>query len=161
MHLTKNKASKCIMARITRRGELYQENFSLRKYRTWREAEKAATKWIRKMLRELPPIDSGKGRMTKRNSSGVVGVWPVLDTHYRGENRYEYARWCARWPNCPTKGGIRWSVNEFGDNDAFVLAVLSRENESVDREWLVKKLGRIRKTAKYRQLLKNKQISFV
>ena len=149
------------MARIMRQGQLHQKNFTLREYRTWRDAEKAATQWVRKMMRELPPEDTGKGRMTKRNSSGVVGVWPLLDTHYRGDHRYEYARWCARWPGCPLKGGIRWSVGEYGDKDAFVLAVLSRKHESVDRDWLVKKLNRIRKTSQYRQLLKNKLVDFV
>lgn len=161
MHLTKNKASKCVMARIMRQGKSYQKNFTLREYSTWTAAEKAGARWVKKMIRELPEETPRVGRMSKRNSSGIVGVWPTIDRHTRGGKKYEYCRWGARWPECPRKGGIRWSVSEYGDNDAFVLAALSREYESVDRDWLLKKLKRIRKTKRYKTILKNKLVDFV
>ena len=144
-----------------RQGVQHQKNFSLRQYRNWEAAERAANRWVAKMKKELPPEIPRKGRMTTRNSSGVVGVWPVIDRHKRDGQMYEYARWGARWPGCAVRGGIRFSVNEYGDDDAFVLACLAVENEQTDRKWLVQKLKRVKKTKRYNQYLENKQIEFV
>ena len=149
------------MARVMRQGQMHQQNFTLRKYKTWKAAEAAAMKWVRKKLRELPPETARKGRMTKRNSSGVVGVWPSIDRHYQGDRVYEYCRWGGRWPECELKGGIRWSVKTYGDNDAFVLACLAVKYETVDRDWLLKKLKRIRGKKEYNEFIAKKLIDFV
>lgn len=161
MNLTRNEPSKCVMARIMRRGEQHQKNFSLRKYQTWESAEQAAKRWVNKMKKELPSETPRKGRMTKRNSSGVVGVWPIIDRHKRDGHSYEYARWGARWPECPVKGGIRFSVNEYGDDDAFILACMAVKDEETDREQLIKKLKRFKKTKQCQKLLDLKQVQFV
>ena len=145
------------MARISRNGEKYQSNFTLRKYKTWKEAEAAADRWVRKMKRELPDAAPRKNRMTKRNSSGVVGVWAFLDE----SKTNAYCRWYARWPECPNRGGVSFSADKLGDNDAFACAYLAGVNETTDREWVLKKLDSFRKTKKYKQVLKLKSISFV
>ncbi len=160
MHTTKNKASKCVMARITRQGEAYQKNFTLREYKNWTAAEKAAQKWVKKMLKELPPPTPRKGRMTKRNQSGIVGIWPRLSTHKRDGQEYQYSRWYARWPGCPLKGGISFSAEMFGDEDAFTLAFIALDNESTDREWIVKRLKKFKGTKKHKEILSKKQLSF-
>ena len=154
---TKNRASKCVMARISRNGEKYQENFTLRKYRTWKAAQAAADKWVRKMKRTLPAPESRRDRITKRNSSGVVGVWAFLDD----SKSNSYCRWYARWPGCPNRGGVSFSADMLGDDDAFACAYLARQNETVDREWITKRLGRFKKTKKYKEIMKLKSIDFV
>lgn len=146
-----------MMARISRNGEKYQENFTLRKYKTWKAAEAAADKWVKKMKKELPPAAPRKDRMTKRNSSGVVGVWAFLDE----SKTNSYCRWYARWPGCPNRGGVSFSADKLGDDDAFACAYLARTNETTDREWILKKLNSFRKTKKYKQVLKLKSIDFV
>lgn len=161
MHTTRNKASRCVTARIMRQGEKHAKNFTLREYRTWKAAETAAQKWVREMLQVLPPPSQREGRMSVRNSSGVVGVWPSIDRRKSGREVLEYCRWGARWPNCPNRGGIRFSVAIYGDDDAFVLACLAVQNKSVDRDWLVKKLNRIRGKKTYNAILDKKVVEFV
>lgn len=161
MHTTRNKASKCVTARIMRQGEKHAKNFTLREYRTWKAAEAAAQKWVKKMLRELPPPSEREGRMSVRNSSGVVGVWPSIDRRKSGKRILEYCRWGARWPDCPYRGGIRFSVSIYGDDDAFVLACLAVQNKTVDRDWLEKKLKRIKGKKTYQEYLDQKNVEFV
>ena len=158
---TKNRASKCVMARIMRQGEAHQKNFGLREYRTWKAAEDAAQKWIRKMKRELPDEAERRGRMTKRNSSGVVGVWPRI-TNFKSKNAdIDYCRWYARWPGCPLKGGVSFSAEIHGDDEAFAMAYLARENETVDREWIENRFKQFKKTKKYKEIIAQKQLVFV
>ena len=145
------------MARISRNGEKHQENFTLRQYRTWKAAEAAADKWVKKMKKKLPAQAPRKDRMTKRNSSGVVGVWAFLDD----SKTNSYCRWYARWPECPLKGGVSFSVDQYGDSEAFAMAYLARENETIDRDWVVKKFKSFKKTKKFKELLAKKQTEFV
>ena len=144
------------MARISRNGEKYQENFTLRKYKTWKAAEAAATKWVKKMKKTLPEPAARKDRMTKRNSSGIVGVWAFLDD----SKTNSYCRWYARWPGCPNRGGVSFSADRLGDDEAFACAYLARTNETVDREWIFKRLGPFMKTKKFKKVLKQKSITF-
>ena len=161
MHTTRNKSSKCVTARIMRQGEKYSKNFTLRQYKTWKAAEAAAKKWVAEMLKKLPPPADRAGRMSVRNSSGVVGVWPSIDRRKSGNRYLEYCRWGARWPGCEFKGGIRFSVSQYGDDDAFVLACLAVEHKSVDREFLLKKLKQIKGKKAYNAFLDQKEVEFV
>lgn len=145
------------MARISRNGEKHQENFTLRQYRTWKAAEAAADKWVKKMKKKLPAQAPRKDRMTKRNSSGIVGVWAFLDD----SKTNSYCRWYARWPGCPNRGGVSFSADMLGDDDAFACAYLARTNETTDREWIMKKLKPFKKTKKFKEILKLKSINFV
>ncbi len=158
---TKNKASKCVMARIMRQGEGHQKNFGLREFKTWKAAEVAAQKWIKKMKKELPPEAERLGRMTKRNKSGIVGIWPRISSFKSKHADVDYCRWYARWPGCPLKGGVSFSAEIFGDDQAFALAYLARDNQSADRDWLEKKLKTFVKTKKYKEIIAKKQLEFV
>lgn len=149
------------MARLMRKGVNYQENFTLREYGSWKKAEAAAKKWVAKMKEQLPAPETSRDKVSKRNQSGVVGVWPSYNYNVRNGKAYHYSRWYARWPGCPIKSGIGFSVNRFGDDDAFALAVLARTHETVDREWLEKKLKSFKKTKKYQATLEKKQLEFV
>ena len=158
---TKNKSSKCVMARIMRQGVPHQENFGLKEYRTWKAAEEAAQKWIRKMKKELPPASDGRGIMNKRNRSGVVGVWPRITNFKSKEADVDYCRWYARWPGCPIKGGISFSAEKLGDDEAFAMAYLARENETTDRDWIRKRFSSFQKSNKYREVIAQKKLEFV
>lgn len=133
------------MGRIMRRSKMHQKNFSVKQYGGWGAATKAAKVWVKEMLQVLPkPVMTPKNRMTKRNQSGVVGVHaaPSVIRKQSGKE-YTYWRWIARWPGCKPRSGIGWSVNTLGDDDAFVLAVLSRRLESTDRKRIRAHLARI------------------
>jgi len=161
VHLTRNTQEKCIMARIRRQNKLYQKNFTLKHYRTWKAAEIAAAKWVKKVLPSLPAAIPIKDRMTKRNTSGVVGV--RLTESIRTKNGKEYCdwRWIAFWPDCPYAGGIGWSVNKYGDERAFVCACLARKWESIDRVRIEREFFKIDGTKKIQKILDQKLIDVV
>ena len=93
MYLTKNTKEKCVMARVMRQKEIHQENFSLKEYGSWAKAMLAGRKWIKEMLPKLPPKMSSKGRKTRRNNSGVVGVhWSPGIVKKMNGNVYECPR---------------------------------------------------------------------
>jgi hypothetical protein len=79
---------------------------------------------------ELGPTPKpAKGLLTLRNTSGVVGV--SLDQQSIRAN--VYYSWTARWPG--NRAGVRFSINAWGgDEKSFLLACISRELESKDRE---------------------------
>lgn len=152
MYLTKNKQEKCVMARIRRRHKTYQKNFTLNEYGTWEKAGVAAKKWVDKLLPTLPAPIPIKGRMTKRNTSGVVGVRLIESIRKKNGKEYCDWRWIAFWPECPLTGGIGWSVNKYGDVQAFVRAVLARRLETIDRERIEREWLRIRGMKKYEKI---------
>jgi hypothetical protein len=154
---TRNTSSRCVMARITRNGEKHQKNFTLRQYGTWKAAQAAADKWVAETKRALPPPAPRKDRMTRRNSSGIVGVWAFLDD----TKKNTYCRWYARWPGCPNRGGVSFSADRMGDDDAFACAYLARKYETVDREWILRKLESFKRTKQYKEILKLKSVDFV
>ena len=158
MYLTRNVTEKCVMARIVRQRQLHQQNFTLRQYGTWTKAETAARRWVKDKLQELPPPIPMKDRMTRRNTSGVVGVRLVHSVRRRGEREYGDWRWIAFWPGCENAGGIGFSVNRYGDEVAFVMACLARRMETVDRDAIAAAYDSFRRTAEHRRLLRAKQI---
>ncbi|MBI3776348.1 MAG: hypothetical protein HY273_12505 [Gammaproteobacteria bacterium] len=161
MHLTRNKQEKCIMARIRRQNKLYQKNFTLKQYRTWKAAETAAQKWVKKILPSLPPAIPIKGRMTKRNTSGVVGVRLIESVRKKNGKQYHDWRWIAFWTGCPYSGGIGWSVNKYGDEPAFVRAYLARMLSTIDRARIEREFTRIRGLNKLQKILDRKLIEVV
>jgi len=48
----------------------------------------------------------------------------------------------------------------FGDEDAFAMAYLALENETVDREWIKKKMKTFKGTKKYKEVLSRKLLAF-
>ncbi|MGH7943484.1 MAG: hypothetical protein ACREH8_11010 [Opitutaceae bacterium] len=70
-----------------------------------------------------------KGRKTKSNRSGVVGVSIKVEKGRVRGSRYRY--WWARWPGCAS--GVKFSILEHKDTKAFTLARIARELESQDK----------------------------
>ena len=89
-----------------------------------------------------------KGRRTKSNRSGVVGVSIKVEKGRVRGSTYRY--WWARWPGCPS--GVKFSILEHKNQKAFALARIARELESrdkekIEREYLVRTKARSRSTA--------------
>ena len=126
------------MARVMRQRERHQRNFSLKEYGTWEKAESAAKRWLKSIIPTLPPEVPREGRLTTRNRSGVPGVYrsPGIVRKPNGK-MYSCPRWIARWPKCPLRGGMSWSVKQFDEDNAFVLAVLALRTKSVERAELL------------------------
>lgn len=157
MNITRNEKSKCVMARIRRGGFRHQGNFTLKEYGSWESAENEAKKWVKEMLKELPPRTTVKDIITRRNNSGVAGVQLAKTKNIRGHNVYHYERWVAHWPGCPNPGGVGFSTNQFGEENSFVLAVIARRNETIDRQKIIKMLEKIQGTEEYNEILSQKK----
>ncbi len=159
MHVTRNLASNCVRAQVTRQRVTHHEYFGVAQYGSWEKAEAAGRKWVQEQLKVLPERVPLAGQMTKRNSSGVVGVRLADATRRKGGNEYPDWRWLAFWPKCPLAGGTGWSVNKYGDERAFVTAVLARQERIVDRDALDALYLSVRGTKRGRDILKLKQLS--
>ena len=108
--------------------------FRSEQIQNWARAERAAKSWLRRKLPTLPTAISSKDRMTRRNTSGVVGVHPAYHVIRRRRKTYEYFKWVSRWPGCKLVGGVGWSTNKHGDDEAWVFAVKCRRTENENRE---------------------------
>ena len=160
-YYTRNEAERYVMGRIRRQKKLYKENFSLANFGTWEKAEAKARKWVKVTLRKVPDPIPIKDRMTKRNTSGVVGVRLANATSSkkgRG-NVYPDWRWVAFWTDCPQTSGIGWSVNKYGDERGFVSAYIARKAETINREKIDSEFSRLKGTKEFRDILKLKKKS--
>ncbi|MDD8018305.1 MAG: hypothetical protein PHP42_08015 [Bacteroidota bacterium] len=145
---------------MMRHNVRHQVYFSARQYGSRKAAEVAARKWEVKKIRELPARLTRKNLMTDRNRSGVVGVRLAKNVAKRKNGkRVAQWRWIAFWTALP--GGIPWTIGarKYSDNDAFVLAYLSRQHESVNRKKMLKEFEKIYRTAKYKKILSQKKQS--
>ena len=85
---------------------------------------------LRENKRWTPRIAAArKGRRTKSNTSGVVGVSIKVEKGRLRGSTYRY--WWARWPDCPS--GVKFSILEHKSQKAFALAKVARELESQDK----------------------------
>jgi hypothetical protein len=159
MYLTKNTKEKCVMARVMRQKKMHQRNFSLKECGTWQKATRAARRWIKEILPTLPPKIHPKGMMTKRNHSGEVGVhWSPGIVKRPNGNVYGCPRWIAKWPGCKFNGGISWMEKQFEHEGAFVLAVLSRRLETINRDKILSEFESIVGTKKYGEIAAKMQM---
>ncbi|MDP0491637.1 MAG: hypothetical protein Q7Q71_11350 [Verrucomicrobiota bacterium JB023] len=157
-YLTKNVQENCYMVRIMRQGKKYQKNFSKKKYGGWRKAEAAAKEWRDEMLETLPPIAMNQEGRSANNLSGVVGVYLANANFTKRGKQYDYWRWVAKWPGCERRGGMTWSVNKYGEAEAFALAVLSRELRSVDREAILARFKKLKGTKKLEKIYEKRNL---
>ena len=142
-----------------RQRKLYQQYFTVKEHGTWERAETEAKRWIKSFIKTLPPEVPREGRMTKRNRSGVVGVHRSKGiVKKRNGKVYSCPRWIARWPNCPLRGGLGWSVLQFDEDGAFALAVIGLRSKSVDREEILAHLETIIGTEELDEIRALKQV---
>ena len=148
------------MARIMREKKMHQKSFSKKKYKTWRAAETAAQRWVTRKKKELPPSQqNARDRMTKSNKSGVVGVCKVVKKIRHSGKVWEYPQWLAKWPDCPVRGGVRFTINDdLSEDDAFALAVISRQMESADLKAIRTRFNRIKGKKSHKEIMAMKKM---
>jgi hypothetical protein len=162
-NITRNIAENCVVLRFRRQHQSWHETFTLSKYgNSWEKAEKAAKRRRAILIKELPEPATCKGLMTKRNQSGAVGVHFSQRKHVTPSGKvYYYPHFYAKWPGCPKRAGIGWSVNQYGFEDAFALAFLSREMESVERKEILAKFKSVQRTKRYKEITDQCQLEWV
>jgi hypothetical protein len=106
----------------TRRNKRFRRYFSDHP-NGQRKALQAARAYREKLLSRLPPPK--KIRITdKRNLTGVIGVFRQ---EYRRRSGRWFVRYIAEWPKSDgRRGSASFSVNLYGEEDAFELAVYCR-----------------------------------
>ena len=156
--LTDNKQERYFVYRRSDKGRRPGTYFSYR-HRDKEEAKKEAVALAEAENARIGPYrpPSTKGRMTSANTSGVVGVWPGHTIVEKANgNIYEYQSWIANWPHCPHKGGMRWMCLSNTDDGAYVLAVLSRRMESINRLLIKEALEEAKQSGLYGEILTHK-----
>lgn len=110
----------------------------------------AITYALRENKKWTPKIAAARiGRMSKSNTSGVVGVSIKKEKGRKRGSVYSY--WWARWPGCMS--GVKFSILEHKDAKAFCLASIARELESQDKTKIERTYLQREKTGKLGALL--------
>lgn len=153
-HLTENTSSKCF---VFRHPNLFNHRSVVMSYAHGRDREevrKKAIAYANRMNEALGPIPpkSVEGRMSSRNSSGIVRVNPKKTIAKR--NGLPYYSWSTRWKGCPQHGGVAWPCLTHTDNGAYVLAALTLELRSTSRSLVLEKFAKVKGTPKYKAILK-------
>jgi hypothetical protein len=158
-HVSRNVQEKCVKASVMRQRKLYRKYFTLKQHATWERAEAEAKRWAKSFIKTLPSEIPREGRMTKRNRSGVVGVYRSKGIIKKPSGKvYSCPRWIARWPKCPLSGGLSWSVLQFDEDGAFALAVIGLRKKLVDREEVLAHLEPIIETEQLDEIYALKQM---
>lgn len=143
---------------------MHQKNFAVKQHGSWEAAELEGRKWITEQKKILPPTRMNEeGRMTRRNRSGVVGVYLSCAVRRKPNGaEYAYWRWIACWASCPFKGGLTWTINdETSEDDAFALACLARDMRSIDRNDIRERLSDIYGNTVHLGIMRSKLLELV
>jgi hypothetical protein len=122
------------LVRIKRGETRLSKFFSDSTYNGKAKSMKAAKECYEKWVSELPPPDTSAGKLTSRNTSGVVGVHYShdVDSRYPG---CQYESYIASWlDENGRRRNMRFSVNKYGKKGAFDLAVIARDSRVESRE---------------------------
>jgi len=127
------------MVRLCRNGKHINEFFSDVRWGSKTKALKAANARYQELLDEHgPAVTSFKGRITARNTSGLVGIHVA----HGADNRWpecEYWAYCASWVNEDgTRSKISFSWNKYGEREALALATIARKREISNRAEVLK-----------------------
>jgi hypothetical protein len=118
--------------RVFWRGKQYAKFFSDKKHGGKEGALKAAELHFDELDAQMP-LDSQVGRMSKRNTSGIVGV-----SRTRSVSRgHFYECWQARWGSGSERKSAKFSVHKYGEEKARELAIAARqawEQEALSQE---------------------------
>ncbi len=130
------------MMRIMRKGKRYLEWFADKDHGGKEKARAVATKRYQELSAELPhTATSHKNEITKRNTSGKVGVH-AKESFGRKGNETPYYAYNAFWT---TKSGEKAQISfywlKFGDKLAWKMACYARDNETKDRAAILRKFG--------------------
>ena len=130
------------MMRIMRQNKKLLEWFPDKKHGGKEKARVAAAKRYEELAAELPHADtSHKNQLTKRNTSGKVGVH-VKESFGRKGNETPYYAYNAFWTNASgEKVQITFAWLRYGDSIAWKMACYARDNEIKDRAAILRKFG--------------------
>jgi hypothetical protein len=130
------------MMRIMRGKKKLLEWFPDKKLGGSEKARIAAAKRYEELAKELPaPQVSSKNRMSKRNTTGKVGVY-VKEGFGRKGNETAYYSFAAFWMNAVGKKDfITFAWLKYGDSLAWKMACYARDNELKDRVAIENRFG--------------------
>jgi hypothetical protein len=131
-----------------KRGDVRKSRFmSDSTYGGKRKSRDAAEKQYEDWLRELPQAATSHGKLSGRNTTGIVGVHFARDTDSRFPN-CQYESYIASWLSEDGKRTkLGFSCNRYGA-DAFELACIAREKRLTDREKVVALMEKRKKSGK-------------
>lgn len=131
-----------------KRGDVRKSRFmSDAAYGSKRKSREAAEKQYEEWAKEMPAAATSHGKLSVRNTTGVVGVHFARDTDSRFPN-CQYDSYIASWLSDEGKRTkLGFSCNRYGD-DAFALACLAREKKLTDRDKVMALLDKQRKSGK-------------
>lgn len=123
-----NPAASGYMVRFQRRGKSYQAYFGDSKYGGQKKALAAARVHRDEMepkFRTLTPLERAK-ILTASNTSGTVGVRWVEKTMTKGKKKYNFTFASASWSVGGARKSKSFSVDKYGKDKAWDLAVKAR-----------------------------------
>ncbi len=122
-----------ILRGAERRSRFFSDKTHGGKAKSKKRAEECYLAWVAEMA---PPL-SAVNKVTKRNSSGTVGVHLSTESDARYPD-CKYVSYIASWKTEEGKRrNIRFLVNKYGKKNAFALAKLAREKRIADREKVI------------------------
>ncbi len=123
--------------RVMRRGKMKQRYFSDITSGSKRKALAAARELRDELEAEAEHFTRKEiaRKKSSRNTSGVVGVRLVEEKDPRWKSKPVYMFWVAQWSPSPgVRRTKRFSVNRYGEEEAFRLAVKARKKGVAEME---------------------------
>jgi len=153
IHLAENKPSKCFVYRNKKFNNNRSVVISYAKGQDYETVRRKAIGYADTMNKAFGtvPIYSPEGRMSSRNTSGIVRVNPKRTRAPR--NGLFYYSWNTRWKGCPQRGGVSWQCITHTDDGAYVLAALTLEMRTINRDRVIEEFEKIKGTKKYKEIL--------
>ncbi len=116
--------------RVMRRGKSFHKFFGDNAFGGKRKALAAAREYRDELVAQHPPrsLKEVAKRKSSRNSSGTVGIRLSEEVDRRGPNELVYQYWVAQWsPKPGVRRTRRFSVNKYGDEKAYRMALRARQ----------------------------------
>lgn len=122
-----------ILRGTERRSRFFSDKTHGGKLKSKKKAEACYQAWVAEME---PPI-STRDKVTKRNSTGVVGVHLATESDSRYKD-CQYVSYVASWMTEDRKRrNIRFLVNKYGKKNALALATIARQKQCTDRDKVI------------------------
>ena len=125
------------LVRILRGTERRSRFFSDKTYGGKAKSKKHAEECYQAWVAEMAPPQSATNKVTKRNSSGTVGVHMSTESDARYPD-CKYVSYIASWKTEDGKRrNIRFLINKYGKKAALTLAKIAREKRIAERDKVI------------------------
>ena len=125
------------LVRILRGTERRSQFFSDKTYGGKAKSKKRAEECYQAWVTEMAPPQSATNKVTKRNSSGIVGVHMSTESDARYPD-CKYVSYIASWKTEDGKRrNIRFLINKYGKKAALALAKIAREKRIAERDKVI------------------------